>query len=208
VTDLYGLALARVDGPRLLPGRYAPLMLPPTTRRSAAMRGSPRRVTDNMEQLQTAYAKAVCAAAGCGTSMVPPTPDEGIDIVVTHRHESHTSNSEQTARLEIQMKSTSLPIANGLIEAKMSRERFDEFSIVNPELNRIVVIMSVPKNQAHWVFARPRSLTLHHCAYWVNLAGATSTAKGKVTIHAPISQDFDDLGLCDIMSRIGQGGRP
>lgn len=171
-----------------------------------AMRGSPSRNTEFMEQLQIAYVNAVCAAAGC----VPSTPyiDEGIDIQVSHTHKDHSSIPEHKARLELQLKSTSSPPRDGLISATMSAQRFEEFSIPKPSVNRLVVIMAMPPEQKLWVHAQEERLAIHHCAYWVNLAGHTYHGGKSVTVKAPTSQVFDDLALCRIMELIGRGERP
>lgn len=173
-----------------------------------ALRGSPSRQSEFKEQLQDGYLHAVCAAAGCGMGFTKI--DEGVDWTLTHRSTLHTASSDGVARLEMQLKATTKPISNGFVSASMSRSRYDYYRVVDPSIHKVVVVMSVPANQAHWIYAREKGLMLHRCAYWVNLAGApaiTGTAK-SITVKAPITNVFNDISLCSIMEEIGKGGKP
>lgn len=162
-----------------------------------------------MESLQAGYLRAVVAAAGCVVRGVAEI-DEGVDMELTHTSSSHTAITDRVARLEIQMKATGvgLPSAGGTVQTSMSGQRYNYFETPDPSMHRIVVILAMPRDQAHWVFSRPKALSIHHCAYWVNLAGAGTSSAGSVTVQAPTTQPFDDVALCDMMERIGQGGAP
>lgn len=172
------------------------------------LRGSPERLENFKEQFQLGYLGAVVAAAGCVISGVP-TIDEGIDVRITHMNGSHTSE-DKMAYLEIQLKATarSANFENGFITATMSKKRYDYFRTPNPTMQRIAVIMSLPEPQCDWVSATHEFLTVRHCAYWVNLAGAEASDAENPTFRAPTENILDDVALCNIMSRIGQGGRP
>ncbi|MCK5926962.1 MAG: DUF4365 domain-containing protein [Nocardioides sp.] len=173
------------------------------------LRGSPQRITNFMERLQAAYVRAVAASAGCNI-VGEPEIDEGIDVMLSHNSVYHSAISDGTARLEIQLKATASPanICTNHIKASLSRERYDYFASANPSLHRIVIAMAMPKNQAHWTYSRPKGLSVHYQAYWVNLAGAPPATTDSVSIKVPRTQPFDDIALCDMMERIGQGGKP
>ena len=172
------------------------------------LRGSPSRESQFKEQLQDGYLHAVCAAAGCGMSYTKL--DEGVDWTLTHRSSLHTASTDGVARLEMQLKATSKPIRDGVISASMSKDRYDYYRTVDPSVHKVVVVMSVPTNQAHWIYARTKGLMLHRCAYWVNLAGAPPIANGaqSITVKAPLENVFNDISLCSMMERIGTGGKP
>ena len=71
--------------------------------------------------------------------------------------------------------------------------------------------MSVPKDLADWTAADHDSLSVRYCAYWVNVEGepgVDETAVERVKVTAPKNQIFNDVALCDIMERIGRGGKP
>jgi hypothetical protein len=158
-----------------------------------------------MEAYQAGYLRAIAAAAGCIISR--PEIDEGVDIGLTHRSSEHTVG-DQVARLEVQMKSTSTGVfpPTSHVSARMTRKRHDELSVPNPTINKIVVILCMPADPKDWVLSEPEFLRMHHCAYWVNLAGSPAATAANPTVRAPISQVFDDVSLCEIMERIGKGG--
>lgn len=181
-------------GPVVLPSR------PP-------LRGSAKRHADLMEALQASYVRAVAASAGC-VIYGKPEIDEGVDMVLSHTADAH--QNEHVARLEVQMKSTSSfkDPKSGFISASMSGERWNYFCTENPTVDKIIVIMFVPKDQTDWTTATHDYLSVRHCAYWVNIAGESPTDKPKVAVKAPTTQIFNDVALCDIMERVGRGGTP
>lgn len=173
------------------------------------LRGSPRRYTDLMQALQYGYLRSVAAANGCVVSGVPEI-DEGTDILLSHTSVSHTAISDRIARLEIQMKATGgLPAPEAAsVTATMLRDRYNLYETPDPSMHRVVVILAMPQDQADWVLSQPNALSVHHCAYWTNLAGEGPISNSSTTVHAPLTQPFDDIALCDMMERIGKGGAP
>lgn len=160
-----------------------------------------------MEQLQISYIRAISAAAGC--IMDTPDIDDGIDVVLKHKSESHTAIPERVARLEIQLKATAGPMNNnGSISITMRHDRWDYFRTKDPALPKIVVIMLIPERQEHWTFARPKALSIHYAGYWVNIADSADSDADRPTVKASGRQLFDDIALCDMMERIGRGEAP
>lgn len=160
-----------------------------------------------MEQLQISYIRAISAAAGC--IMDTPDIDDGIDVVLKHKSDKHTALPERTARLEVQLKAT-IDGANsdGSLSVPMRHDRWDYYRTKDPSLPKIVVIMSLPRRQDHWTFARPKSLSIHYAGYWVNIAGTEDNDAARPSVKASNSQLFNDIALCDMMERIGQGEAP
>jgi Domain of unknown function (DUF4365) len=170
------------------------------------LRGSPERLTDHMEQFQLGYLHAVVAAAGC-VVVGKPAIDEGVDMEVSHRSAQH--GREGVARLEIQLKATSQgKNTDGSISVTLAKDRYDYYRHPSPTMDKIVVVLAMPPEPDNWLSSTPEALLLRHCAYWVNLAGAESVDVAEPTVRAPGLQVFDDLQLCQIMQRIGQGGAP
>lgn len=172
------------------------------------LRGSPERMTNHKEQFQIGYLRAVAAAAGCVVAGVPEV-DEGEDIILTHRSARH-QNGDKTAYLGVQLKATSQFIDSTLdyVESNMRWDRYDVFRSLNPSIPRIVIIMSLPENQADWITASHGFLAVRHCSYWVNLAGAPERRGERPKFRAPKTNVFDDAALCGIMERVGHGGKP
>jgi hypothetical protein len=158
-----------------------------------------------MEALQESYVRAIVASAGAVVAGRPEV-DEGVDLEIRHTSTAHLL-TDRVARLEIQMKATTLTRTATHITASMSAQRYNYFATSDPTMHKIVVIMAVPTDQAHWTFARDKGLTIHHAAYWVNLAGATPVTR-KTIVAAPLTQMFSDQALCDMMERIGRGDPP
>src|SRR5690606_15799009 len=113
------------------------------------------------------------------------------------------SAADRTARLEVQLKATHNAPNGEYASAKLSRKRYNEFSVANPMVPKIVVIMHMPSDPADWIIAKSKSLRIHHSGYWVNLAGSPHSSALNPTVRAPLAQRFDDLSLCMMMSRIG-----
>ncbi|MFE4591484.1 DUF4365 domain-containing protein [Streptomyces laurentii] len=75
-------------------------------------------------------------------------------------------------------------------------------------VHKILVVMLVPRNQEDWLRAGHDRLDLRHCCYWINLAGHPVTGRRRTTVRVPTTRIFDDRALCEIMARVGVGGRP
>jgi hypothetical protein len=180
---------------------------PNISSRPAPLRGS-LRLKSRMEMLQDSYLRAIASAAGC--SMSKPDPDDGIDWTLTHTSDAHVLDSE--IDLKVQLKSTSKVSANpsnGFVSISLDNDRFLLMSRQPVIINRILIAMIIPDGVADWVSADHDLLSLRHCSYWINMSGM-SPADGQksTTVRVPTSQIFDDVALCDIMSRIGAGGVP
>jgi hypothetical protein len=160
-----------------------------------------------MEQLQISYVRAIAAAAGCIVGSL--NIDDGVDTILQHKSDRHTQIADRVARLEVQLKATSRELNDsGYIAVKMKRDRWEYFRTKDPSINKIIVVMAIPGRQEYWTFARPKSLSIHYCGYWVNIAGAADTEATEPTVNASQEQIFDDIALCDMMERIGRGGMP
>lgn len=182
----------------------------PRGERYRVPRGLHERKTNFMEVFQGAWLNAVAAASGC-VVWSPEIVDDGIDAMLHHRHACHTSINEGVAMLRLQLKATTSAATNGMMAAQVSRKRLSEYAVKDPSVAMIVAILYMPSQQEHWAFAGHRALSLFGRCAWVNLAGravATGDPSDKVTIHAPLSQNFDDVALAQIMERIGAGGKP
>ncbi|TQJ19727.1 DUF4365 domain-containing protein [Mumia xiangluensis] len=159
-----------------------------------------------MESFQEGYLRAVCASAGC--VIARPEIDEGIDVSVTHRADSHLA-TDRVARLEIQLKATTASdFGSDFVKVRLGQERYNYYAVSNPSVHKIVVGLAMPADQDQWIVSSHNALSVHYCAYWINLAGAGETDAEKKDVKISKAQIFDDVALCDIMERIGQGGAP
>ncbi|MFJ7188860.1 DUF4365 domain-containing protein [Streptomyces bacillaris] len=178
----------------------------PVERRNAPLRGS-LATTACTETLQVGYLHAVAAAAGCSLSQ--PFPDNGIDWHVSHGAAAHTVDDEVT--IKVQLKCTyQIPPhpAGGAFSFTLDNAHLVKLARTPVSVHKILVVMIVPRSQDEWLSAGPGSLDLRHCCYWTNLAGHAVTGRYRTTVRIPTSRIFDDRALCDIMARVGAGGRP
>ena len=166
------------------------------------------RLKSRMEMLQVSHLRAVAAAVGC--TVAAPEPDDGIDWVLTHASSSHVVDCE--VDLKVQLKSTSQAQPNpssGYVAVKLSNKRFMQLAQRQPTTKRILVAMIVPLDIARWVEASHDAFQLRHCAYWLNMEGMNpNPGKASTTVHVPTTNVFDDVALCAIFQRLGQGAKP
>ncbi|WP_426171643.1 DUF4365 domain-containing protein [Microbacterium sp. DWRC1-3] len=168
------------------------------------VRGSPKRLSNLKEAYQEGLVRAIAAASG--VVVAKPDIDEGIDLILTHRSNVHTV--DEVARLEVQLKATiTAPGSKGL-SVQIAQERYDMLRSANPAVSKILIVMSVPQSQDDWIHLTDKRARVRHSAYWVNLDGAPSSTAKEPTVTAPLTQRFDDRALCDMMVRIGNGGKP
>lgn len=158
-----------------------------------------------MEELQKSYVNAVAAAAGCIVGDV--NIDDGVDLTLKHKADGHTAIGDKTSRLEIQLKATHQGHNAKYVSVQMRKDRYDYFR-TQDTICKIVVIMRLPDCQENWILSSPEALSIRHCAYWVNLANQPLSSAAEPTVKASLDNVFDDLTLCEMMTRIGQGGKP
>jgi hypothetical protein len=162
------------------------------------------RRTDMMEQMHNAHFQACVAAAGC--SSAKPTPDDGIDWLVLHRSSLHKIG--RTARVEIQLKSTSChaPPTGAHFPFRLDGPTFDRLTEPS-HLPRLLVVCLLPPNVDEWMVADVHGSAVHlqRLSYWFVPQSDHRTGRTQTTVHIPTDQVFDDLALCDIMRRVGRG---
>lgn len=165
------------------------------------------RQKDRMEMLQDSYLRAVAAASGC--TMAKPEPDDGIDWQLTHSSSAHVVDCQIDLKIQLKSTWTSAPNpSNGFVSVNLQNDRLAMMARTPVAVHRILVAMIVPKEFAGWVEASHDYLSLRHCAYWRSVTGVAPTGKDSSSIRVSTAQIFDDVALCRIMERIGQGGAP
>jgi hypothetical protein len=168
------------------------------------VRGSTKRLQNFKEMYQEGLIRAIAAASG--VVIATPGIDEGIDLILTHRSNVHTH--VDVARLEVQLKATETPPNSNGFSVQLAQDRYNMLRSENPAVSKILIVMSVPRSQDDWIHLTDKRARVRHSAYWVNLDGAPATTAKEPTVTAPLTQRFDDRALCDMMVRIGGGGKP
>ncbi|MFE6934146.1 DUF4365 domain-containing protein [Streptomyces sp. NPDC057699] len=179
---------------------------PPQQRSTPPLRGT-LATTACMETLQVGYLHAVAAAAGCSLSQ--PFPDNGIDWHVSHGAPGHTVDDEVTIKVQLKCTYQIPPHPPGAaFSFTLDNAHLVKLARTPVSVHKILVVMLVPRSQDDWLRAGHEGLDLRHCCYWTNLAGHPVTGRHRTTVRIPTSRIFDDRALCDIMARVGAGGRP
>ncbi|MEU1620354.1 DUF4365 domain-containing protein [Streptomyces sp. NPDC008238] len=174
--------------------------------RNAPLRGG-LATTSCMETLQVGYLHAVAAAAGC--SLAQPFPDNGIDWHISHSSHGHDVDDEVTIKVQLKCTYQVAPRPPGPTFAfTLENEHLVKLARNPVSVHKILVVMLVPRTQEEWLRAGHDRLELRHCCYWTNLAGQAVTGRRKTTVRIPTARIFDDRALCEIMTRVGAGGRP
>jgi Domain of unknown function (DUF4365) len=188
------MALAQPEPGGLLPERTTPL------------RGG-LAVTSCMETLQVGYLHAVAAAAGC--TLAQPFPDNGIDWHLSHSSRGHAVDDEITIKVQLKCTYQVAPRpAGAFFSFTLENEHLAKLARSPVSVHKILVVMLVPRSQEQWLHAGHDRMELRHCCYWINLAGHAVTGRYKTTVRIPTTRIFDDRALCEIMTRVGAGGRP
>ncbi|MER7763354.1 DUF4365 domain-containing protein [Streptomyces sp. NPDC097619] len=160
-----------------------------------------------METLQVGYLHAVAAAAGCSLSQ--PFPDNGVDWHVSHGSPGHTVDDEVTVKVQLKATYQTAPRPPGpTFSFTLDNAHLVKLARTPVAVHKILVVMIVPRDRADWLRAEPDALGLRHCCYWTNLAGHPVTGRTRTTVRIPVTRIFDDRALCEIMTRVGVGGRP
>ncbi|NDZ83302.1 MULTISPECIES: DUF4365 domain-containing protein [unclassified Streptomyces] len=174
--------------------------------RLALLRGS-LATTACMETFQVGYLHAVAAASGCSLSQ--PFPDNGIDWHVSHGAPDHTVDDEVTIKVQLKCTYQIAPDPPGAaFSFTLDNAHLVKLARTPVSVHKILVVMLVPRTRDDWLRAGPDRLDLRHCCYWTNLAGHPVTGRHRTTVRIPTSRIFDDRALCEIMTRVGAGGRP
>ncbi|RXS80791.1 DUF4365 domain-containing protein [Streptomyces sp. TM32] len=160
-----------------------------------------------METLQVGYLHAVAAASGC--SLAQPFPDNGIDWHVSHGAPGHTVDDEVTIKVQLKCTYQTAPRPPGPTFAfTLDNDHLVKLARTPVTVHKILVVMLAPRTREDWLRAWHDRLELRHCCYWINLAGHPVTGRRRTTVRIPTARIFDDRALCEIMTRVGAGGRP
>ncbi|GAB2586040.1 DUF4365 domain-containing protein [Streptomyces capparidis] len=181
---------------------YGSLLSPPREPLRGAL-----TTTASLETLQVAHLHAVAAAAGCSLSQ--PFPGGGADWHVSHGSPRHDADGEVTIRVQLRCAYRMAPHPEGSsFSLTLDNDHLAGLARTHVSVPKILVVMVAPRARDAWLHADHDRLELRHCCYWTNLAGHALTGRYRTTVRIPTSRIFDDRALCQMMARVGAGGRP
>ncbi len=84
--------------------------------------------------------------------------------------------------------------------------RVDDYNrlIRDLEIPRVLILFTMPDDEAEWLVQSPDELCLRRCAYWVSLMGEDfSNNTSTVRVSLPQANVFDQDGLRDMFTHLG-----
>lgn len=114
---------------------------------------------------------ALSVAAGCSLDR-PEIDDGSIDFTI----KSYDASAPlRTARIDIQLKSTSVPFVKGeFLHLSLKRKNYED--LISKSLNKqLLVVFVMPEEQESWVLASESECLIRHCAFWHCLTGESRT---------------------------------
>jgi hypothetical protein len=158
-------------------------------------------IPDFEEALSRAYASAVAAGAGYLTYNPADFDRDSVDI-------GFSAGGQMRPHLHAQLKATvDLRKADVSYRYKIKKKNYDDLRVATA-VPRIIVVLSLPRDQKKWLDISVARLIMRRCAFWATLAGEPDLPDGQQSKTIKISQanrfDVDGLRQLMDMARVGK----
>ncbi len=142
------------------------------------------------QELHFAYFRAVVADAGA--TAAPPTPDIGIDFVVSGaRIRNETKFAPTGLSFLCQLKSTTdWKISGDHVVYVVDADAYNKLAELKKGLG-ILILYALPTDGTEPLSVTEEMLRLRKCCYWYRIPRAPTTKTSSKTIYIPRSQVFD-----------------
>ncbi|MFJ9605464.1 DUF4365 domain-containing protein [Kitasatospora sp. NPDC101176] len=156
-----------------------------------------------MEELQIGLVTSVAATAGCLVERVGKDLF-GMDVRFIR---PPTTPLEEEVHLLAQLKSTTQTVpdpAKGWFSYQFSKRAYLE-QLAKPRRNykSILIVMTMPQNQAEWTEVTHEGLLIRRASYWRHLEGVeVSPTVDKPSVRLSTSDIFDAPTLIKLMDRV------
>jgi hypothetical protein len=152
------------------------------------------------ERFGDAFLIALASVAGC-TCAKPDTDNDSIDWTISCK-------LPRRPKIDVQMKTHRM---EGEIQDEISyplnRKNYDDLTITDVLVPRILVLVILPSNLTDWLTATAQQLVLRKSAYWLSLMGfPESDNQTKTTVKIPMAQMLTVETLQEMMLRIDEEG--
>lgn len=153
---------------------------------------------DRMEALSRAYVSAIAASAGYSMGHIEPDRDS-LDALIL-------AKGEMRPQIGLQLKATSgIAVTNGPFTFVLSVKNYEDLR-VKTQSPRLLIVVSMPVNEADWLHHHADHLILRRCAYWKSLLGEPQTSNtSTVSVAMHTSQVFDAPTLTSLMDKSRAG---
>lgn len=174
-------------------------------RSTSVLSANDKDYTDLQAQFSLAYVSAVAAVGGFFAEEQGRGADkDGIDMSILRRGPLGLARSP---RLDLQVKSEGrIAPAENPFSYKLKAKNYNDLCGVGFHSPRLLVVVLVPEDAAHWMGHSEAELALRHCGYWASLATESSLPDGATskTIKIDRANVFSPQSLTDIMDRIAK----
>jgi hypothetical protein len=169
---------------------------------------------ENIEsELSYAYLHAVASHAGASCVVAGRHEDNtGVDAKLVGWGPFPNGGYRTEVDLKVQLKATvraPAEVGDSLSYSLSGIQQYDDLRCETVSTPRILVVLFLPAQAQEWITHTDEALSLHKCAYWVSLRGATASSnKTAQTVYLPKHQRFDADGLRDLFAMISRGDIP
>jgi hypothetical protein len=160
--------------------------------------------TDTKEELSLAYVHAVATKAGFTIDTVRKDRDS-VDVIVRARGQLSPTASVTSPAVDIQLKAhVKDPLPDGEFPFDVPVKNYNDL-VRRCLIPRILVVFTMPADEASWVSCSEDELILRRSAYWISLLGRKPTKNSQTErVQLARAQTFDPAGLAEILRRIGE----
>lgn len=159
-------------------------------------------------ELSYAYLHAVASRAGFACEYAGQHSDRaGIDARIHVKERMAPDSTFTDFTVEVQLKATCQPpiMSSGHYSFWLSLDHYDKLRNVGTANARLLVVLFLPEDRAHWLVHSEDGLVSKRCAYWVSLKGAVaSDNKSGQTVYLPGANFFSHDGLRKLMERVSR----
>jgi hypothetical protein len=159
------------------------------------------------EGLCRAYAQAVAAVAGVGTSV--PVPDYGVDLSLRSIVQRGQRRKDARLQFDLQLRSTTrASLSDGHVIYDLDVATYDLLR-EETQIRCFLVVLVLPDDEAFWLGQSPAELVIRRCAYWHSLRVAPATgATSSVRVAIPVGQMFTPEAVRSIFDHLIRGEEP
>ncbi len=155
--------------------------------------------SDKEEALSRAYVEAIAASAGY-TTATRNLDRDGVDLQIN-------AGGRMRPCLDVQLKATINlgEVSDGRFRYPLKLRNYDLLRAPTA-VPRILILLSLPRDETEWMTVTAQELVIRRCAYWVNLKGfSESKNTTSVTIDVPDKDRFDVDALKQLMESARNG---
>jgi hypothetical protein len=115
---------------------------------------------------------------------------------------------DTSLQLDLQLRNTTrASITEEEVKLDLDVETYNYLRTRDSFWPRVLVVLVMPAEEAHWVNQSPDELAIRHCAYWLSLRGYPDTpVRCSIRVGSPLASLFSVEAINARMERIQERG--